>query len=68
MIFDYAIEACDLYRKGIGEPASYAAVVEGLVKARANLRAIISTFIEAAQKAEEAIKKIPQPGASPPIS
>ena len=68
MVFDYAIEACDLYRKGIGEPASYAAVVEGLVKARANLRAIISTFIEAAQKAEEAIKNIPQPGRARPIS
>ena len=64
-IFDYAIETCDLYKKGIGEPASYAAVVEGLTKARANLRSIIETFIQAAQKAEEAIKKIP-PATDPP--
>src|SRR5262249_3937295 len=60
-IFDLAIQACDLYRKGIGEPASYAAVIEGLTKARENLRQIIKTFIQAAEKAEEAIKKIPQP-------
>jgi len=67
-IFDFAIEACDLYEKGIGEPASYAAMVEGLTKARANLRSIIETFIQAAQKAEETIKKIPQPGTASPIS
>jgi phage shock protein A len=67
-IFDFAIETCDLYQKGIGQPASYAAVVEALSKARTNLRAIIESFIQAAQKAEETIKKIPQPGTASPIS
>jgi translation initiation factor 2B subunit (eIF-2B alpha/beta/delta family) len=66
-IFDFAIEACDLYEKGIGEPTSYASVVEGLTKARANLRSIIETFIQAAQKADETIKKLPQLGTTPPI-
>ncbi len=63
-IFSYAIEAADLYEKGLGEPASYVSVVQGLYKARENLRVIISTFIEAASKAEQALKKIPQP---PPV-
>lgn len=60
-IFDTAIEACELYQKGIGDSADYVAVVQGLAKARDNLRLIIVKFTEAAQKAEEMIKKMPNP-------
>lgn len=68
-IYEYAIEAADLYEKGLGEPASYANVIQGLYKARENLRSIISAFTEAASKAEEAIKKLPNvPASGSPVS
>ncbi len=68
-IFSYAIETAELYEKGLGEPASYISVVQGLYRARENLRVIISTFIEAASKAEQAIKKIPpSTGSIAPVS
>lgn len=58
-VFEAAIKCCALYKRGIGEPASYAAVTQGLWTARENLRSIIVAFTQAAEKADEAISKVP---------
>jgi hypothetical protein len=66
--FDIAIEACDLYRDGIGDSTAYVEVIQGLIKARENLRTIITQFTDAAKKAEDIIKQMPQNGAMQPIT
>ena len=62
LIFDLAIEACDLYKSGIGDSTSYIEVVRGLIKAKENLRAIVLQFGEAAKKAEILIQHMPTQG------
>src|SRR5262249_50286064 len=64
-ILDYSIETCDLYKKSIGDSVSYAAEIDNLIKARNHMRLIINKFIEATQKAEDQIKKIPQVTVAP---
>jgi len=59
-ILDYSIETCDLYKKSIGDSVSYAAEIDNLIKARNHMRLIINKFIEATQKAEDQMKKVPQ--------
>ena len=66
-IIDFAVRACDLWIQGIGDPTAYASVVQGLWQARDNLRGIVQSFLQAADKAGEAIRKMP-PTLVPPVT
>jgi len=68
VILGYALEVTILYKRGLGEPASFAAMVESLSKARDHLRVIIKSVTEAAQKADEAVRSIPSMPLEAPAS
>ncbi len=63
-IFDLTIQACDLYKSGIGDSTLYLGLVQDLIKARENLKTIVGQFEKAAEKAEKMLKEIPAQGLS----
>ncbi len=58
-VFDLAIQCCTLFEEGLGPPENYKTLVDSLLKARLYMRAVVTSFTAAAEKAEKALKVLP---------